>query len=96
MPQTVIEHDKALFQSLLAAARAISPEIRAGQMFGCPAIYVGRRMVACVYGRAIGLKVPARLARENLDSGRATAFRPYGKPAMREWIQIEGGARRPP
>ena len=92
MPPSGLDHDRQLFESLLAEARRLRPEIRAGLMFGCTALYLARRMVACVYGQAIGLKLPAGTANLNLDAGRVTAFRPYGKPAMREWIQIEGGA----
>jgi hypothetical protein len=92
MPAPATEHDRQLFQSLLAEARQLDPSIRTGQMFGCPAVFLGRRMVACVYGNSIGAKVPAPVASDSLDAGRATVFRPYGKPAMREWIQIDGGA----
>ncbi len=38
------------------------------------------------------MKVPAEIASGSLRARRAAAFRPYGKPAMREWIQIDGGA----
>ena len=85
-------HDAALFEELLAAARVIAPEVRRGGMFGCPALYRGRKLAACVYGDVVGMKAPEAVAAEALRSGRAQHFRPYGKPAMREWIQIDGGA----
>ncbi|MGO9546272.1 MAG: TfoX/Sxy family protein [Rhodomicrobium sp.] len=81
-----IEHDKQLFDALLVVARAIDPAVRGGYMFGCPAIFHGRKMAACVYGDQIALKVPAALADATLASGRAVPFAPYGRAVMREWI----------
>jgi len=92
MEAAPITHDKDLFQSLFTEARRIGPTVRMGSMFGCPAVYQGRKLAACVYGSSVGLKVPAEIASGSLRAGRAAAFRPYGKPAMREWIQIDGGA----
>lgn len=92
MPDATIKHDKDLFLNLFAEARRCDPKVRSGSMFGCPAVFYGRKMAACVYGESIGLKVPAEVASDSLRTGRAISFRPYGKPAMREWIQIDGGA----
>lgn len=82
-------HDLTLFEHLLAESREIDKGVREGRMFGCPAVYHGRKMAACVYGEQIGLRVPEAIATDSVRAGRATAFRPYGKPAMREWIQID-------
>lgn len=82
--------DRALFEALLAEARLRNPEARAGAMFGSPAVFIGRKMAACVFGGKIGMRVPASVASLSLELGRATAFRPHGRPAMREWIKIEG------
>ena len=87
MPMT---HDRRLFDRLLQRARLLDADIRAGGMFGSPALFLGRRMIGCVFGRNIGLKVPAPLAAEAVAEGSAIPFRPYGKPAMREWIEIDG------
>jgi hypothetical protein len=84
-------HDLTLFGDLLAKSREIDERVREGRMFGCPAVYHGRKMAACVYGEQIGLRVPDAIAADSLRSGRAKAFRPYGKPAMRQWIQINPG-----
>ena len=84
-------HDKALFDAVLARAASFHPAIRHGSMFGSPAIYDGRRMAICVYGTELGLRVPESLARRSIEDGRATPFRPYGKPPMREWIALGGG-----
>lgn len=85
-------HDKALFETLLAEARQRNPEVRGGTMFGAPALFLGRRMIGCVFGADIGLKVPATTAARAIADGTASTFRPYGKPAMREWIEIPGKA----
>ena len=84
-----LQHDRDLFDGLLRVARPIDASVRSGAMFGCPAIFYGNKMAACVYGKSIGLKVPEDKANEALAAGRATHFNPYGKPNMREWIAID-------
>lgn len=84
--------DEPLFEALLAEARLRNPEIRAGSMFGSPAVFVGRKMAACVVDGRIGMRVPAAVARLSLSDGRAAPFRPHGRPAMPEWIEIDSGA----
>ena len=72
--------------------------VRIGQMFGYPAYYVGRSMVACLYEGKIGLKVPENKANEARTKEGISDFQPYGRPKMREWIQFdfesEEGLRR--
>jgi TfoX/Sxy family transcriptional regulator of competence genes len=63
-------------------------------MFGCPAIYVGRKMAACVLHNEVGLRVPAQVADAARSSGRARPFTPYGKHPMREWIALDLPADR--
>jgi TfoX/Sxy family transcriptional regulator of competence genes len=92
VPKTSVSHDKMLFEQILAEAKLRNPEVRAGSMFGSPALFLGRRMIGCVFGSTIGLKVPAAVAAEALARGSARPFRPYGKPAMREWIEFDGNA----
>jgi hypothetical protein len=82
-----------LFQDLVSEARRLDPAVRTGSMFGCPTLLRGQQMAACVYGDSIGLKVPEVIASISLRAGRATSFRPYGIPAIAEWIAIAGGAR---
>jgi hypothetical protein len=79
-------HNGRLFQALTAEIERLNSTTRRGTMFGCPAIFVGRRMAACVYGDLIGLRVPRDIAAATLAAGRGVAFRPYGRPAMAEWI----------
>ncbi len=62
--------------------------LRVGKMFGHPALYVRRTMFACVYGSGVGLRVPANVASSAIEGGRAIAFQPHRKPAMREWIEL--------
>jgi hypothetical protein len=64
------------------------PEVRIGKMFGVPAYYVGKRLFACVFGDAVGIKVPEPLAQELLADPRFSPFQPYGKAKMREWVQF--------
>ena len=63
--------------------------VRIGQMFGYPAYYVGRSMFACLYEGKVGLKVPEATADEARAREGISDFQPYGKPKMREWIQID-------
>jgi hypothetical protein len=87
-----MRHDKSLFEALLATTRLLNPDVRSGSMFGSPALFLGRRMIGCVFGSNIGLKLPAAVAAQALANGSARHFRPYGKPAMREWIEFDGSA----
>jgi hypothetical protein len=82
-------HDMALFDELRRLALASAPDLREGGMFGCPALYVGRKLACCVMGKEIGLRVPQRIADGARTSGRARAFTPYGKRPMREWIALD-------
>lgn len=54
-------------------------------MFGCPALYVGRKLALCVYEDRIGMRVPEVVATRAKSTKRAGAFTP--KP-MREWIAV--------
>ncbi len=87
----VDKKDDPLFETLLAESRLRNPEVRAGAMFGSRAVFVGRKMAACVFDGKIGMRVPAAVARLSLSDGRAAPFRPHGRPVMPEWIEIDGG-----
>jgi hypothetical protein len=82
-------HELQLYGALRALALVSAPDLREGRMFGVPALFVGRRMAACVLGAEVGLRVPAKLAEFARASGRARAFTPYGKAPMREWIALD-------
>lgn len=63
------------------------PDVRPGLMFGFPAFYAAGKLVACVYGTGIGLRVPPEHATE-LRGEPSRAFEPYGR-TMRAWTFIE-------
>ena len=65
-------------------------DTRAGLMFGFPAFYAGGKLVACVYGSGIGLRVPPEQASE-LRGAPTRAFEPHGRP-MRAWAFLEPAA----
>lgn len=77
-----------LLHEHIRALLAPYPEVREGRMFGYPAFFVGKRMFACLYGEGLGLKLPAGNVALLLGRPGVVPFRPHGKPAMREWIQI--------
>ena len=81
-------HNAALFTELEALCAHGSITTRAGKMFGCPALYVGRKMALCVYEDSISMRVPEAVALEARAASRASAFTPYGKKPMREWIAV--------
>ena len=90
MPEKIV-HDQALYEELAARAEALAPAVRRAKMFGSPALYMGRKLAASVFGEDVVLHVPEEIALREKAEGRASAFRPYGKQEMREWIALEGG-----
>lgn len=81
-------HNMALYAELTVLCPKQSASIRQGKMFGCPALYVGRKMALCVYEDSIGMRVPEDVAMRAKASNRAVFFTPYGKKPMREWIAV--------
>jgi hypothetical protein len=63
-------------------------DVTRGKMFGFPAFYTAGKLFACVYGDGIGLKLPQGVIRQLDGRPGITSFQPYGKPKMKEWIQI--------
>lgn len=84
-----ISHNMSLYIELFGVVCKLSGAVRKGKMFGCPALYVGRKMALCVYEDRIGMRVPENIAVNAKSVDRAIAFTPYGKKPMREWIAIE-------
>ena len=82
------KHNMALYAELTVLCSKASAPIRQGKMFGCPALYVGRKMALCVYEDTIGMRVPEDIAMCAKASSRAVPFTPYGKKPMREWIAV--------
>jgi len=58
-----------------------------GKMFGYPAFYAAGKLVACVYGSGVGVRLAPDEA-SRLRGAPARTFEPYGK-RMREWTFIE-------
>mgnify|MGYP003577333632 CR=1 FL=1 len=59
--------------------------VRLGQMFGLPAIYVGRRLVTCLIEDGIIVRLPTELAREEIQSRRGKPYSERGRDAGR-WV----------
>ena len=57
-------------------------------MCGRPALYVRRKLALCAYEDRIGTRVPEAVAVRAKSTKRASAFTPYGKKPMREWIAV--------
>ena len=59
--------------------------VRLGQMFGLPAIYVGRRLVTCLIEDGVIVRLPAELARQEIRSKRG---KPYSHGARKagSWV----------
>ena len=64
------------------------PGVDAGKMFGYPAYYVKGKLFACVFEAGVGVKVPADFATKKLEEKYIIPFQPFGRPKMKEWIQI--------
>ncbi len=77
------EHKKVLDALLLPL-----PEVTAGKMFGYPAYYVHKKLIACVYGDGVAVKVPEDVANRLLTRDDVVPFQPTGRARMREWVQI--------
>ena len=85
-----IVHNAAL-RERVRLLLAHDPEVRAGVMFGCPAFFLGRRMLACVYGDEVGVKLPSPRVEKLLLEAGITPFQPYGKKNMRQWVALPNG-----
>ena len=84
MPNFNSDHKNVLDEMLL-----VHPAIRPGKMFGFPAYYVGKKLAICLYEDGVGVKLPEKTVNRLLEPDPHTSpFQPYGKPRMREWLQI--------
>jgi hypothetical protein len=81
-------HDVGLFKAVFTHVHNLDPSVHEGAMFGCPAAFIGSHLAFCVYGSGIGIKLPAEKAQQLVNAGRAFAFQPYGRSAMREWVEV--------
>lgn len=76
-------HNLDLYAQLAELVFGMSFSIRQGKVFGCPALYVGRKMALCDYEDCIGMRVPEDIAVKAQSLRRAVPFTPYGKKPMR-------------
>jgi hypothetical protein len=88
-------HSPVLLEAVRHGLRE-APGVRERPMFGYPAFFAGTRMFACLYEDGIGLRLPAARVAALLESGEGRAFRPRGKPAMREWTHVVPGSGQAP
>lgn len=76
---------KAVLDDLLLG----HPLVRPGKMFGFPAYYAGKKLCICLYEQGVGVKLPEENANKLLETDpNVVTFQPFGKPKMREWVQI--------
>ena len=59
--------------------------VRRGQMFGLPAIYVGRRLVACLIEDGLIVRLPQETARREIRSKRGEPYS-HGTRDSRTWV----------
>lgn len=64
------------------------PGVVEGKMFGYDAYYVKGKLFACIYGDGVGVKVPEEIASTLSSEKHIIPFQPFGRPKMREWVQI--------
>lgn len=68
------------------------PGVSAGEVTGLPAYFVSDRMFACIYGGAVGIRVPVSTATElQFARDNVAPFQPKGRSSTREWVQIAYG-----
>lgn len=53
--------------------------VRRGQMFGLPAIYVGRRLATCLMEDGIIVRMPREMARAEIRAKRGTPYSRRGR-----------------
>lgn len=66
------------------------PHVKAGHMFGYPAYYVGKKLIACHYGDGLALKLPEASAIHLLSENNmhVEPFSPMGKKMGKHWVIV--------
>jgi hypothetical protein len=75
---------KEMLDTILLPIEIVSP----GKMFGYPAYFIGKKLFACVYEDAVGIKLPLEKASFLIGQPGITPFVPMGRHRMKEWVQI--------
>jgi len=88
MSASKTSEDRALVERLVAILSTETDGLRTGTMFGWSAAYAGRKLSFCVRASIVGMKLPAAQVQRLIAVGEAAPFRPYGKPPMREWVEV--------
>ena len=60
--------------------------LRVGRMFGLPAGYAGRKMFVCLIEEGFIVKLPERIAKDEVRAGNAKVFVRRGRPS-KKWIK---------
>jgi len=60
--------------------------LRVGRMFGLPAGYAGRKMFVCLIEEGLIVKLPERVAKDEVRAGHAKVFVRRGRPS-KKWIK---------
>ncbi|WP_175149142.1 hypothetical protein [Paraburkholderia ultramafica] len=77
---------------MLVALRAVACRhyaITERKVFGCPPFFVVQRMMACVYGQQIALKLPQLAVTALLETHGCTFVQPFGRHPMQRWLAFE-------
>ena len=67
--------------------------LRIGKMFGRPAGYAGRKMFVCLMDDGVIVKLPERVAKEEVREGKAAIFTMRGRPS-KAWIKYSPRSAR--
>jgi hypothetical protein len=67
--------------------------LRIGRMFGLPAGYAGRRMFVCLLDDGLIVKLPERVAKDEVRGGKAATFTRQGRPS-KSWIKYTPASAR--
>ncbi len=62
--------------------------LRIGRMFGLPAGYAGRKLFVCLMEDGLIVKLPERVAKEEVRSGKAALFIRPGRPS-KAWVKYK-------
>jgi hypothetical protein len=66
------------------------PGVVSKKIGGLDGYFVNDRMLACISGNGVGLRLPVAMARDlQFSRENVTSFQPGGVTSTKEWIQID-------
>ena len=77
---------RADLQTFLAEFIEHHRGLRLGRMFGLPAGYAGRKLFVCLIDDGLIVKLPERIAKDEVGTGRAATFNRRSKPS-KSWVK---------